>query len=33
VLTGQIFCGWYNGMMTNIGRDYLACSWMHSEPG
>jgi site-specific DNA recombinase len=26
VLTGKAFCGCCNGVMTNIGRDYLACS-------
>jgi site-specific DNA recombinase len=26
VLTGKLFCGCCNGLMTNIGRDYLACS-------
>jgi site-specific DNA recombinase len=26
VLTGKVFCGCCNGTMTNIGRDYLACS-------
>ena len=26
VLTGKLFCGCCNGVITNIGRDYLACS-------
>jgi site-specific DNA recombinase len=26
VLTGKVFCGCCNGLMANIGRDYLACS-------
>jgi hypothetical protein len=26
VLTGKAFCGCCGGAMTNIGRDYLACS-------
>ena len=26
VLTGKVFCGCCNGVMANIGRDYLACS-------
>jgi site-specific DNA recombinase len=26
VLTGKAFCGYCGGAMTNIGRDYLACS-------